>query len=358
MVTTKHKPFNSTQPRFGKFTGHPNLDLSGLYITSRPRGCNPCLYRPQSIRRICEATHNKNIDKDPWKYKNDLEEWSKNLGYRNQTVLENRKWLRSLLGPAWHEVQKPSDYEPACKNVGFGRTPLFKPSKQRAPDPGTYYKAVPFKAPYGPHSARPTFDREEQCRFKDTSPKWLLAPNRYSILDKDQIDQVSKKLVSIRGPYDLFTGKRDGTTIKNHFSTSLKCTAATWPIALKGSLEKYKKSRFGELNKTNRGTPYRGRSALVDLSMCPRKPRDPGPSHYEVCKPKTFVQYKYGFNSSYDKPPGYRRVVVWPGVGRYKVTSGRPEACPGIPGGGHKHVFLSKIGRTIGAVIPPLMNSF
>ncbi|KAJ8737875.1 hypothetical protein PYW08_000470 [Mythimna loreyi] len=361
MVTMKHnhKPFNSTQKRFGPFTGHPNLDPSGLFVTDRAPGCDPCLYRPKSVRRICEAIHSKNIDKDPWKYKNDLEEWSKNLGYRNQKILENRRWQKALLGPAWHEIRDIPAYQAACMNVGFGRTALFKPSKQRAPDPGTYYKAVPFKAPYGPHSVRPSFDREEPCRFKDPpSSKWSLAPNRYSILDKEQIDQKSKKLVSIRGPYDLFTGKRDESTIKNHFSTSLKCTAATWPIALKGSLEKYKTSHFGVLNKTNRNKPYRGRMALVDLSMCPRKPKDPGPGHYDVGKAKPFVQYKYGFNSSYDKPPGYRRVIVWPGVGRYKVTTGRPESCPGIPGSGHKHVFLSKIQRTIGAIIMPPMNSF
>lgn len=348
--------FNSTLPRFGKFTAHPNLDPSGLF-SERPDGCNPCLYHPQSVQRLCDASHHKKDNKDPWRYKNELEEWAKNLGYRNQKILENRKWLRSLLGPAWHDVYIPHQYEPACMNVGFGRAPLSRPLKPRAPDPGRYYKAVPFKAPYGPHSTRPTLEREEPCRFKDPSPKWSLAPNRYSILDKDQIDQKSKKLVSIRGPYDLFTGERDQTT-KNHFNTSLRCSAATWPTALKGSFEKYKTSQFGKMNKTSRSQPYRGRGALVNLSMCLRKPEDPGPGHYEVCKPRTFVQNKQGFNSSYDKPPGYRRTIIWPGVGRYKVTTGRPEGCPGIPGSGHKHVFLSKLGRTIGADIVPPMNSF
>ncbi|KAF9817117.1 hypothetical protein SFRURICE_013905 [Spodoptera frugiperda] len=356
MVVTKSKKkigFNSTCERFGRVTGHPNLDPSGLYAT-RPDGCDPCLYSPIPIHLLCEATHKHKIDKDPWRYKNELEEWAKNLGYRNQKILEQRQWTRSLLGPAWHEVNEVPKYEPACKNVGFGRTPRFKPMLRHAvPDPGAYYKSVPFKAPYGPHSSRPTFEREEPCRFKDTTPKWCLASNRYTIIDKDSIDQKSKKVISIRGPYDLFTGKRDESTIKNHFNTSLKCSAASWPIALKGSLEKYKTSHFGKLNKTNRSKPYRGRNILIDLAMCPRRPQDPGPTRYITTPPYTFKQYRHGFNSSYDRPPGYKKVVVWPGVGRYKFSTQRS-----IAGNGHKHVFLSKIERTIGAVIIPPMNTF
>ena len=323
----------------------------------KPKACDPCLYKPRSIHRLCAATSKKN-DKDPWKYKNDLEEWTKNLGYRNQKILDYRRWTQTLLGPAWHEIHEPSKYEPACKNVGFGRTRLSKPPRHSVPDPGAYYKAVPFKAPYGPHSTRPTFERESPCRFKDPTPKWSLAPDRYTIVDKEQIDQKSKKIVSLRGPYDLFTGKREESNIKNHFNTSLKCSAATWPIALPGSLENYKKSHLGKMNKTGRDKIYRGRTTLVDLAMCPRKPEDPDPATYDVYKPRTFKQYKYGFNSSYDKPPGYKRVIVWPGVGRYKTIPTRHSICGGIPGNGHKHVFLCKIERTIGAVLNPPMNSF
>lgn len=357
MVTFKNKcPFGTSVERFGKITVHPSLDPSGLY-TIRPDGCDPCIYHPQSIHKIFEVNRYRKVDKDPWKYKSELEEWAKNLGYRNQKILDYRKWRQSVLGPAWHEIEEPplggSRYEAACKNVGFGRTPRSRPSKNRTPGPGTYYNAVPFKAPYGPHSTRPTFDREEPCRFKNECPKWSLAPDRYTIIDKECIEQKSKKLVSLRGPYDLFTGGRDGT-VKNHFNTSLRCSAATWPLALKGSFETYKKTRLGVMNKTGRNLPYRGRNALVDISMCARNPQEPGATAYNIDKPKVFKKNKRGFNSSYDKPPGYKRVVVWPGVGRYNP---KQHSC-GIIGQGHRHVFSSKEGRTIGAIIPQPMNSF
>ncbi|KAJ0184057.1 hypothetical protein K1T71_000480 [Dendrolimus kikuchii] len=354
MVTSKNiAPFGSAVKRFGKLTVHPSLDPNGLY-TIRPDGCDPCQYSPQPMHIIYEINRYRKVDKDPWRCKKELEEWAKNLGYRNQKILDNRQWQTSLLGPAWHEITAPSKYEPSCKNVGFGRTPRYRPSKNKVPGPGTYYKAIPFKPPYGMHSTRPTFEREEACRFKDMVSSWSLAPNQYSIIDRESIAEKSKKIISLRGPYDLFTGKRDESNIKNHFNTSLRCAAATWPIALKGSLETYKKSHFGTMNKTNRGLPYRGRNALVDIAMCSRIPDEPGPAQLNIDKPKVFKQNKNGFNSSYDKPPGYQRVIVWPGVGRYTV---KYPTC-GIMGHGHKHVFLSKQGRTIGAIIPQPMNSF
>lgn len=357
MVSSKNfAPFGTKVERFGKITVHPNLDRSGLY-TIRSDGCDPCHYHPQALHIIFEVNRYRKVDKDPWKYKIELEEWARNIGYRNQKILASRKWRQSVLGPAWHEIEEPplggSRYKPACNNVGFGRTQRSRPSKNRMPGPGTYYKAVPFKAPYGPHSTRPTFDRQEPCRFKDGTHKWSLAPDRYSIIDKACIEQKSKKLVSLRGPYDLFTGRRDDT-VKNHFNTSLRCSAATWPLALKGSFDTYKKSRLGVMHKTGRNLPYKGRSALVDLSMCFRRPEEPGPAAYSVEKPKVFKKNKQGFNSSYDKPPGYKRVVVWPGVGRY---SHKPHSC-GIFGQGHRHVFISKEGRTVGAIIPKPLNSF
>lgn len=347
MVTSsKNVAFNTSSKRFGRITVHPNLDPSGLY-TERPLACDPCLYNPIRIHELCEATHKRGAQKDPWRYKSELEEWAANLGYRNQKILIRRRWDKSLLGPAWHSVPNPPKYEPACPNVMFGRTSRTVKSRSFTPGPGTYYKEKPFKVPYGPHSMRPSFDREEPCRFKDTAPKWSLAPDRYKILDKECIAEKSNKVVSLRGPYDLFTGRRDKQLTK-------KCTAATWPLALKGCLETYKKSRFGEMNKTGMDKPHRGRNTLVDISMCIRKPSDPGPANYTVIKPKEFKQNYQGFNSSYDKPPGYKRVVVWPGVGRYRITNVPYE----IEGHGHSHVFSSKIGRTIGSYLPQPMNSF
>ncbi|XP_049884736.1 uncharacterized protein LOC126379836 [Pectinophora gossypiella] len=350
MVATKVKTplgFGSNVPRFGKIHYHPGLDPSGLFVT-RPKGCNPCLYHPVPFYEYYLSKRRQKADKDPWRYKTELEDWSKNLGYRNQKILEQRRWFATLLGPAWTEVPEPTKYEPACNNLNFGRTPRFKSYSKSVPGPGTYFRGEPYKAPYGPHSTRPTLEREDPCRFRDPTPRWSLAPNRYTLVDKDSIENKPKKIVSLRGPYDLFTGKR--------FTTPKRVVCATWPIALPGCFEGYKKKHFGKWNKTGREVPPRNRNAMTDLANIPRKSTEPSPYSYNVVRPMfEFPQYKYGFNSSYDKAPGYQRTIVWPGVGRYNLAKGHP--C-GMPGHGHRHVFLSKIKRTIGAVIPEPLNSF
>lgn len=344
--------FGSTQKRFGRVTIHPRLNKDGI-STVKPIGCNPSYYHPKDVRDIYPLKTKVPL-KEPWTNQNEVEDWSLNLGYRNQTILNERRRYKTILGPVWYTIREPAAYSPACKNVTFGRTPRFKPLKVDVPGPITYYRDCPYKAPYGSHSERASFERGDPCRFKDPSPKWSLACNRYTIIDKDNIDEKSKKSVSLRGPYDLFTGNRDEKSIKNHFNTTNKVSAATWPYMLSGSFETYKTSRLGVMNKTNRSLPYRGRMPLSNLEFSLRNPKEPGPAAYNIDKEKVFKQNRYGFNSSNEKPRCYQRFFIWPGVGRYR-TRNRPW---GIPGKGHKHVFQSKVPRTIGCYLPELLNSF
>ncbi|XP_041987053.1 lymphocyte expansion molecule-like [Aricia agestis] len=341
-------PFGSGSPRFGKITLHPCLDRSGLY-TKRPQACDPCLYRPKDTSKICEYTKINQTGKGPWRHKIELEEWAKNLGYRNTAILRERKWFKSILGPAWYERK---DAGSIAKSPNFSKNLRFITVINNAPPPGTYHRAKSYKAPYGPHSSIPSFEWSEPCRFRTKIVDWSIAPNRYKVKDGGSIEEKSRTVVSTRGPYDLFTGPRDNTTIRNRFSSS-KCVSATWPTKLKDTLARYEKSHFGEMNKTNRESPYRGRNALVDLSLCLKRAEDPSPAHYTVNPPTVLKEWAYPFNSSYDKPRGHVPATVCPGVGRYNIKT---KHC--IKGHGHKHVFLSKQGRTIGANLPQPLNSF
>lgn len=81
-------------------------------------------------------------------------------------------------------------------------------------------------------------------RFKTPSQPWKIAPNRYSVRDRGSIAAKLAKVVSKRGPYDLFTGPRDETTIKNHFAPpAFKGPLNwfnTWPSELDNLLHSYK----------------------------------------------------------------------------------------------------------------------
>lgn len=281
----------------------------------------------------------------------ELEDWAANLGYRNPAILEAQKWQKSLLGPAWYEPRFLLKKEfNVCDNVGFGRSRRFQLlEKTNTPPPGTYYHEMPYETPYGSHSKRPTFMREEPCRFKETRKLWSLAPNRYLIKDPDNISEKANKIISLRGPYDLTSGDRI-------MAQRPVCSATTWPLALPGSFETYKKSRLGVMNKSGFNHYFRGRNALIDIALCHRKPSDPGPADQNIEKPRVFKQCRYGFNSSDERPVGYTRPRVWPAVGRYSIRRKEDQAY--IPGKGHTSVFNSKVQRTIGAMLPKPMNTF
>lgn len=71
-------------------------------------------------------------------------------------------------------------------------------------------------------------------RFRRPSRSWEMAPNRYDPIDRGTIQTLLNKVVSKRGPYDLFTGPRDNTTIKNHFAPPERCTPDKYYTWLQG----------------------------------------------------------------------------------------------------------------------------
>lgn len=68
-------------------------------------------------------------------------------------------------------------------------------------------------------SKKPAFQWSiHKSRFKpELSYKWRQCPTLYKPNDVGSIETLLKKRVSTRGPYDLFTGPRDYSSIKNHF---------------------------------------------------------------------------------------------------------------------------------------------
>lgn len=133
----------------------------------------------------------------------------------------------------------------------------------------------------------PTFEWDGFVeRFKDTAKNWNLAPNRYSVKDRGDMNALLTKIVSKRGPYELFTGPRDYTTIHNHFSLPKKLGPDkyyTYPTELDYVLHHPSKSRYAKFLKGPRFPKVpTSRLMLKDLSMCYKDPDDPGPANYKI----------------------------------------------------------------------------
>lgn len=338
----KHVAFGVGSKKLGRMTIHPRLDEQGLF-TARDLGCDPALYSPKPIYKIYPIRKNRPTTKDVWRYKVELEEWSQNLGYRNPQILAERRFRRSVLGPLWYEVKQPQGYEPACRNMGFSRCKRPDPFQSNPyPGPGNYKIDKPKKLS---HSILQSFDQTLRCRFADFRKPWSLAPNRYKYDDPNDVANLSKKVVSLKGPYQLFSGKRG-------LPFSIQCQSASWPISFKDSFNRFEKSHYGEMNKTGRDRPYAGRMRYTRVTVV--DPDEPGPAHYNLAPPRQFKASTQPFNSGDMRPRSYKRVELRPGVGTYDTKT---VDC-GVKGQGWKSSFISKVERSVGGLIIKPYNTF
>lgn len=189
-----------------------------------------------------------------WDRSNKSQSFSQNLGYRNAHILQERIFYKSLGGPGSYDVSEEQFHKKTsnnAKDVDFGKEKRFRSYiKFDQPPPDSYFLNILEKG-VEPHNKTfnnlPTLEWDGFAeRFKDTSKKWSLAPNRYTVKDFGDMDAIKTKIVSKRGPYDLFTGPRDNTTIKNHFSLPKQIREDkfyTWPSDLDYVLHNPQKRR-------------------------------------------------------------------------------------------------------------------
>lgn len=90
------------------------------------------------------------------------------------------------------------------------------------------------------------------------------------------------------GPYDLFTGPRDNSTMTGYFAPSKLPPIKSWPMQIPSTLDRYKHksyANYGKISKTDRFLKNPGsRNYLTDLVMCPKDPNSPGPGYYNLQK--------------------------------------------------------------------------
>jgi len=178
-----------------------------------------------------------------------------------------------------------------------------------------------------------------------------LAPTRYN--KKTFTEEILNKVVSRRGPYDLFTGSRSAPVITGHLavlpasatlgpgSYDLPSFTDNWNTEHKINLGKFSKLHI-EANGTHSETAGE-RIHCCTLSQCPRQTKEPAPGSYS---PKVFsINVK---NHNENAPPfdtsasRYRQVLKTTnvGAGRYEIstkisTKNNPS----------KHVFKSTTKR-------------
>ncbi|CAG9770159.1 unnamed protein product [Ceutorhynchus assimilis] len=327
-----YAPFGIATKRFTDVGFHPNLDKSGA-LKREITKLGPASFHPKMVQ--CTAKKAGGVS---WAEKVEIEEFSKFLGFRNAKILNERQFAKTMRGPGSTEVDENlyrRKSHLAKDNVGFGSGPRISKyiHGQEAPPPQTYFRKVTesFEPSKKTFSETPTFEWDGFFdRFTPSIRSYHLPSNLYNPIDNKCTADITKKVVSTRGPYDGFTGPRNNTTIKNHFSPPAFRVPDTFyvqPSSLQHLLKHPSKGTSGVFLK-NRRFPRKPtvRHMLNDLSLCFRNPNDPGPAHYSLKQQtiKTCPPSKYPFNSS---NVNARRPVDWrvsPGPGRYNPT---PAQC-------------------------------
>ncbi|KAJ8950772.1 hypothetical protein NQ318_011265, partial [Aromia moschata] len=328
-INTK-PPFGVATKRFAKVGFHPELDVSGSMKREITKAA-PGTYNPEFPK--CSSKRGMS-----WKRKVESEIYSKYLGFRNANILAERAFLKRLRGPGTNDLNE--DYykrqsSSVLKNTGFGTGDRFKylERDETLLSPNVYFRKLEQTSTVNKcqFSNIQSFEWDGfMDRFKSRAPSYTLAPNRYRVNDGKDVRNIVDKTVSLRGPYDLFTGPRDGSTIKNHFSPATMVVPEygfVKPSDVDILLKHPSKKRCGRFLKGQR-VPKKPtvRSMLNDLCLCYRDPNEPGPAHYDFAHTYA-IQSKeknlYPFNTSVVNARPLEDWKISPGPGRY--TPGKPK---------------------------------
>ncbi|XP_036148195.1 lymphocyte expansion molecule [Monomorium pharaonis] len=347
LVTQKkkpHFPFNSGTKLDNKLGLHPKLKAFAP-VSPAVGSYDP---RPIDCKSIIS-----------WRKQQEAEEFSRIISSKLiKEIIDQKSFIKIECGPGSHEISRwpESIIEAPCKslqtNVGFGTVPRFRESyKFTTPGPGyTLRTHNPFfyleQRRQKGFSDIPTFEFDNLApRFRETTRTWSLPCNRYNVKHPNSLQVFLDKVISKRGPYDLFTGPRDETTIKRYWTRTKLKEQDNWPQTLPGEIEKlsnkcnYFKGKWSTCPRFTK-KPV-SRMMLQDIGTCYKDPHEPGPGHYNPRtprKPSTLKRYPFDSNIEYVRP--IPSSDIRPGPGRYKIKHKYR-----VKGDGWTCVFKSKVPK-------------
>ncbi|KAJ7386534.1 hypothetical protein OS493_008670 [Desmophyllum pertusum] len=282
---------------------------------------------------------------------------------------EKKQLQKQLLGPGTYNIndfidhmgKKPGSTRGVCetKEARFDTTKM-----SQVPGPGTYGNggipsAVVEEKERKSVSNVGLLDSGKSYKRQLPEVGSHLCPGQYEM--KSFTDELEARVVSKRGPYDLFTGERNKPITVGYFAlpgdigrplqiATLVCSSPSSLPRPKTCLpcqDKHKK-HHGAFLKVQRFPPYpTNRIYCSTLNQYPRDPSDPGPGNYspqELTKPQASVRPPFGSTAErFDRHA--RRFFLGStnpvGPGRYDVDRyGKAQHA-----NGHSSSFNSKTKR-------------
>jgi len=366
----KGAPFGTQTPRF---------DVSGIHPQSKTPGtfCQ-VPYCKKSLKWAGLAPGRYNIDvRDTfnpkevsmrssgpgWKRQHHVAQLARLPHLLHKAEANRREERIRRLGPGTYNhmdfVEESELKQRSTRGICATRAKRFVTKQQSNPGPGTYgiggvpsatmdTRAQESPGNIGMLDSGKSIKRELQLVGCD------LAPTRYN--KTTFTEQILNKVVSKRGPYDLFTGSRAKPVMTGHLAViPASAILAPGSYNLPSFTDEWTtdhKAKHGVFTKPHKEGDARlaagERINCSTLAQCPRSDREPGPGQYS---PKVFsinVTDKNDNAPAFGTSANRYRVERQPnaiGAGRYNIC--KTGSCTSRKTNGAKWVFKSSTKRFV-----------
>lgn len=274
---------------------------------------------------------------------------------------EHNRMLEKKLGPGTYEIKdflQSSEEKPrSTRGIIQTREPRFKEKlKSKTPGPGTYGEGgVPHA--YKEEKQQQSASTVGMLDAGSSQPRSLpmvgshLGPGSYNY--ESFTDQAAKKVTSLRGPYDLFSGDRNKPIKTGHLAAPNHTNLGPGHYEIPSFLEQWSKEhkvRHGKFGKVEQYLKQpTERIYCVTLSQNARPQTDPGPGQYdpkEIVKPPQQATKSPGFLSSAQRNDRMATKFFTGnfnpvGAGRYDIQKWEEAQHKN----GHHSVFRSKTNK-------------
>jgi len=238
----------------------------------------------------------KGSSDDAWRRAYETSQSAKipHLLYREEW--EKKQLQKCLLGPGTYNI--PDSFDELSKKPGSKlgicqtKAERFKNSTSSdVPGPGTYGKggiphALMKEKLLKSASTVGMLDSRSSGKRQLPDVGSALCPGQYNT--KSFIDELSERVISKRGPYDLFTGDRNKPITVGHLAAPNRADLGPGQYEVKSFLDEFSsehKKRHGKFGKVDRSPKIPSdRIYCKTLSQWPRKREEPGPGSYDINK--------------------------------------------------------------------------
>ncbi|XP_063056886.1 ciliary microtubule-associated protein 2-like [Engraulis encrasicolus] len=306
----KGAPFGTQSARFDVSSVHPANKRVGTYTeipyckrmtSEQERNLGPGTYNPD-VSDFGPRAKEKHAKGPGWKRALETMQQCHMPGLLYREAWENKHFLKTKLGPATYKatdfIEELSKKPGSTRGVCNSRQERFPEKRCLTPGPGTYeqrsapWSAVeekrvksavttPSSVVFG--SVMDRFPQDSQLK-KDVVG---LGPGIYDV--KASIDELLSSQTGKRGPYDLFTGRRDKPICSGYLASPKKvnnlCPGEyTKEMPRFGEhLEKPEKRKHGVFSRLEQYPEVNtDRIFLCTQTQCKKPATSPGPGWYEV----------------------------------------------------------------------------